>query len=259
MALRRWRHHPSRRLALQSGREACALQKQRAAGERNFLAAAGAFPNDPAWAGEAADASQAGLTSLFVYQLNHSTVVASHVNDASLASRMVCGTSLATKSPKSIPLAPGIAAKSAPARATSPLQRLWLVPRPRDSLITKIGSAPSAPAPRLRHGDEPVGPNIPVTTEVTAQNVNSTGFAFVTNPAHHVFDGTVNFRIGPATAGQVTMTVSVAANWVPWLRGNGIRNYIAKRAVARQEDQAWNQLESRVQKECQTITGDGLW
>ncbi len=84
-------------------------------------------------------------------------------------------------------------------------------------------------------------------TEVTAHNVTSSGFTFVTNPAKHVFDGTVDFRITPAaTAGNVTMTISVVANWA-----HPIKEYLVRKLILKQEDDAWKHLEERVAQECQ--------
>lgn len=88
---------------------------------------------------------------------------------------------------------------------------------------------------------------IPMGTEVTAHNVTSSGFTFVTNPAHHVFDGSVDFRITQAAAGAVTMTISVAANWAQ----HWYVNKLTKGMILNQENAAWNNLESRVQQECQ--------
>ncbi|MGB6844202.1 MAG: hypothetical protein WBE09_04855 [Candidatus Acidiferrales bacterium] len=68
--------------------------------------------------------------------------------------------------------------------------------------------------PTVTLGGGPAMYQYPEVTEVTAEDVNSSGFTFVTNPAKHVFDGTVDFRITPAsTAGEVTMTITVKANW----------------------------------------------
>ena len=89
-----------------------------------------------------------------------------------------------------------------------------------------------------------------IDTTVTARNVNSHGFTFVTDPSHHFFDGTVDFRVAPAPNGSITFSINVQANWT-WLYSSLMPwGDLLQSVVLMDENVAWNNLIDQMQKKC---------
>jgi uncharacterized protein DUF1990 len=98
--------------------------------------------------------------------------------------------------------------------------------------------------PTLITGGDPVHPTV-LVTEVTARHVTSSGFTFVTSPAKHFFEGTIDFRItaGPV-AGNVTATITALANWAHWYQ------FFGRDFIKMEENVAWWHLIDRIEEEC---------
>jgi hypothetical protein len=92
-----------------------------------------------------------------------------------------------------------------------------------------------------------LSPYIGVPSTVTATNVNSTGFAFVTGTPYP-FNGTVDIRVTPGWAGSINFSINVQANW------NGVLILAnmgpTRDMILAQENAAWNHLVGQMQAAC---------
>ncbi|HET9180462.1 MAG TPA: RHS repeat-associated core domain-containing protein [Terriglobia bacterium] len=79
--------------------------------------------------------------------------------------------------------------------------------------------------------------------KVTAQIPNA--WVFTTDPAHHVFDGTIAFIASSAGHGQVSFSITASANFTSWLN-----KYILGSTIRAGEESTWTNLLDKVQTHC---------